>query len=231
MPATPRSRRASAPTNNPLHEARMYAAMHVAVHDALNAIERRSRPYAFATLQPLPEASPDAAVAAAARGVLVPLLEQLPAPFSDCAPASVAGVEADYAAALAAIPDGRAKEQGVSSGRAAAAAILAAADGRRLRTRRCSTPPTRRARDRASTASRPGFPFAFAPGWGDVTPFVLRDSSQFRAGPPYELTSRRYAARLRRGEAPRRRRHHHAQRRAPRNRPRSLGSGSRAPRC
>ena len=81
-----------APANNPLHESRMYAAMHVAVHDALNAIDRRSRPYAFATQQPLPGASPDAAVAAAARGVLVPLLAQLPAPFSDCAPAAVAGV-------------------------------------------------------------------------------------------------------------------------------------------
>ena len=74
-----------APTNNPLHESRMYAAMHVAVHDALNAIERRSRPYAFATLQSL-GASPDATVAAAARGVLVPLLKQLPAPFSSTAP-------------------------------------------------------------------------------------------------------------------------------------------------
>ena len=36
-----------APTNNPLHESRMYAITHLAIHDALNAIERRSRPYAF----------------------------------------------------------------------------------------------------------------------------------------------------------------------------------------
>jgi hypothetical protein len=55
-----------APTNNPLHESRLYAAMHLAVHDALNAIDLRSRPYAFATRRPLPEASVDAAVAAAA---------------------------------------------------------------------------------------------------------------------------------------------------------------------
>jgi hypothetical protein len=33
-----------APTNNPLHESRMYAMMHIAIHDALNAIHRRSRP-------------------------------------------------------------------------------------------------------------------------------------------------------------------------------------------
>lgn len=35
---------------------------------------------------------------------------------------------------------------------------------------------------------------AFAPNWGQVTPFVLRRSSQFRPRPPYHLRSRRYAA-------------------------------------
>lgn len=182
-----------APTNNPLHESRMYAAMHVAVHDALNAIERHSRPYAFATRQPLPAASPDAAVAAAARGVLVPLLEQLPAPFSDCAPASIAGVEADYAAALAAIPDGRAEDQGVQLGRAAAALILALRTGDGA-----DTPLFDTAFPQGTTPGAyrftPGFSFAFAPGWANVTPFVLRDGSQFRAAPPYEVTTRRYAA-------------------------------------
>jgi hypothetical protein len=182
-----------APANNPLHESRMYATMHVAIHDALNAIERRSRPYAFATRQPLPKASPDAAVAAAARSVLVPMLEQLPAPFADCAPASIAGVEDDYAAALAAIPDGRAKERGVQLGQAAAAAIVA------LRTGDGADTPlfdTAYPQGTAPGAYRftPGFSFAFAPGWADVTPFVLSDSSQFRADPPYNVTSRKYAA-------------------------------------
>ena len=55
---------------DPLHESRMMAMMHVAVHDALNAIERRSKPYAFDAHAPA-GTSPDAAVAAAARGVLV----------------------------------------------------------------------------------------------------------------------------------------------------------------
>ena len=66
-----------APVDNPLHESRIYAMMHVAIHDALNAIDRRSRPYAF---DPQPEAgaSPEAAVAAAARNVLVPLIARLP---------------------------------------------------------------------------------------------------------------------------------------------------------
>jgi len=182
-----------APTNNPLHESRLYAAMHAAVHDALNAIDRRSRPYAFALQRPLRGASPDAAVAAAARGVLVPLLQQLPAPFSDCAPASVVGVEDDYAAALAAIADGRAEEQGVQLGRAAAAVILALRTDDGADTALFDTAYPQGTTPGAYRFT-PGFSFAFAPGWADVTPFVLRDSSQFRAAAPYDVTTRRYTA-------------------------------------
>jgi hypothetical protein len=40
----------------------------------------------------------------------------------------------------------------------------------------------------------PGTPFAFAPQWGKVTPFVLEDSAQFRPEPPYEVTSKKYTA-------------------------------------
>ena len=80
-----------------------------------------------------PGASPDAAVAAAARDVLVPLIGQLPLELvsPSCIDAGVASVEADYTAALAAIPDNPAKAQGIAVGQAAAAAILAlrAADG------------------------------------------------------------------------------------------------------
>jgi hypothetical protein len=110
---------------NPFHESRIYAMMHVAIHDALNAIDRRSRPYAF-DVQAEVGASPDAAVAAAAREVLVPLIAQLPLELltQACIDAGVASVEAAYTAALAAIPPGDAKAQGLVVGRAAAAAIL-----------------------------------------------------------------------------------------------------------
>jgi hypothetical protein len=182
-----------APANNPLHESRLYAAMHLAVHDAVNAIDRRSRPYAFATRRLLPGASLDAAVAAAARDALVPLLQQLPAPFSDCAPAAVASVETDYATALAAIADGPAKNQGIQLGRAAAATILAIRTGDGA-----DTPLFDTAYPQGTAPGgyrfTPGFSFAFAPGWADVRPFALRDSAQFRAGPPYDVTSKRYAA-------------------------------------
>ena len=172
----------------------MYAMMHVAIHDALNGIDQRSRPYA-ASLSAAPGASPEAAVAAAARDVLVPVLGSLsfflPA---DCVSAGVASVEADYAAALGAIPNGTAKTRGVALGRAAAAAILAlrSADG-------FDTPTVDPNYQEGSAPGEyrytPGTPFAFAPHLGeDLTPFVLKDASQFRPGPPYPLTSRKYAA-------------------------------------
>jgi hypothetical protein len=182
-----------APTDNPLHESRMYAMMHVAIHDALNAIDRRSQPYAFdATVGSW--ASRDAAVAAAARNVLVPVIEQIPAPFPPaCLQAGVASVEADYAAAIAAIPDGAAKTLGVLVGHAAAAEIVArrAADG-------SDTPlldfAYRQGTEPGEYRFTPGFTFVFAPGWADVTPFVLQHSSQFRASPPYDVRSEKYTA-------------------------------------
>jgi hypothetical protein len=142
------------PADNPLHESRMYAMTHVAIHDALNAIDRRSRPYAFSA-RVKREASPDAAVAAAARDVLVPLLNEIPEPFPPaCGAAGVASVEADYAAALSEIPDGRAETRGIQVGQAAAAAILALRAGDGADTPLIVT-DTHRARIPVSTASHP----------------------------------------------------------------------------
>jgi Tol biopolymer transport system component len=184
------------PIENPLHESRAYAMTHVAIHDALNAIDRRSQPYAFDG-KARRGASPNAAVAAAARDVLGPLLRQVPAPFPPaCGAAGVASVEADYAASLGAIPDGRAKTRGIEVGKAAAAAILAlrAADGSNTP---LGDPGYPQGTIPAVYRFTPGFAFAFAPGWAHVTPFVLKDSSEFRPGPPDAVTGRRYAADVR----------------------------------
>jgi hypothetical protein len=181
------------PGDDPLHESRLYAMTHVAVHDALNAIDRRSRPYALdATAKR--GASVDAAVAAAARGVLVAGLNQIPAPFPrSCINAGVASVEADYTAALAAIADAKSKARGLEVGRAAATAILAlrAADGADTPLQDFAFPQGTSPGEYRFTPDRP---FAFAPGWGNVTPFVLHDSAQFRPAPPDAVTSRTYAA-------------------------------------
>src|SRR5687768_3956603 len=100
------------PAFDPLHESRLYAMMHIAIHDALNAIERRSQPYAL-DARVAPGTSADAAIAAAARGVLLPELHNLPDLFTpDQIAAAVDSVEADYAAALAAVPPGPPKDRG-----------------------------------------------------------------------------------------------------------------------
>ena len=40
----------------------------------------------------------------------------------------------------------------------------------------------------------PGTPFIVFEGWENVTPFVLKDSSQFRPGPPYAVNKKNYTA-------------------------------------
>jgi hypothetical protein len=184
-----------APVDNPLNESRMYAMTHLAIHDALNAIDRRSEPYAY-DARAKRSSSPAAAVAAAAHDVLVPVLAQLQAPFPQaCIDAGVARVEADYAAALDAIPDGPRKHHGVAAGQAAADAVLAlrATDGADTTLLDFAFP---QGDDPGEWIFTPDRPFAFAPGWAQVTPFVLDDASQFRPAPPYALSSAQYAADL-----------------------------------
>ena len=175
-------------------EARLYAMTHVAIHDALNAIDRRSRPYVY-DARASRGASPDAAVAAAARDVLVPVLRELSTLVPPaCVDAAVASVEADYVAALDAVPDGRGKTRGLAVGQAAAAAILAlrASDG--AQTLLVGDPAYGEGTLPGEYRFTPGTPFAFAPRLGELTPFVLRDGSQFRPGPPHALTDERYTA-------------------------------------
>ena len=179
------------PDGNALAEARMYAMVQVAVHDAVNAIHRRSRPYAY-DVQVTVGTSSSAAVAAAARDVLVAVIGGQIQESAECIQRGLAAVEADYAAALGEIPDHQPKARGIAVGQAAARAILAlrAHDG-------ADTPLLDFGYPQGSAPGEykftPGTPFAFAPGWGQVTPFVLRDSAQFRAGPPLPIASSAYA--------------------------------------
>jgi hypothetical protein len=166
---------------NALEQSRIYAMTHAAIHDALNAIDRRFKTYAL-DRRAEPNASPEAAVAAAAHGVLVAQL-----------PTQQATLDAAYAASLAGIADGPAKTNGVAIGQAAAAAILA------LRSVDGSTAPmpyTPRNEPGAYQLTPPNFAPAVLPGWGSVTPFALRSGAQFRPAPPkfLDLTSAEYAA-------------------------------------
>ena len=178
------------PEGNALAEARMYAMVQIAVHDAVNAIRRRSRPYAY-DVQATGGTSSSAAVAAAARDVLVAVIGQLQE-SSDCIQRGLATVEADYAAALDELPDNQPKARGIAVGQAAARAILALRtnDGSDTVLADFDYPEGMQPGEYKFT---PGTPFAFAPRWGEVTPFVLRESSQFRAAPPFPIDSSDYA--------------------------------------
>ena len=173
----------------------MYAMMHIAIHDALNAIDRRSRPYAFDM-----QADTGRFTGCHGRGggTNCPGRAHRPTPseiiHQACIDAGVASVEAAYTAALAEIPDSPAKAQGIALGEASAAAILAlrANDGGVGTVPEFQLPA--RTPILASTSAHPGTPFIAFEMWENVTPFVLNDSSQFRPGPPYAVTSKKYTA-------------------------------------
>ena len=181
--------RAFLPTQgtDPLSQSRTYAMLHAAIHDALNAIQQR---YEFYTpgLVMQAGASPDAAVAAAAHDVLVALI-----------PTQLTLIEEAYVAALAAIPDGAAKNRGIAVGAAAADLILERRNDDGV-AEAFATPyvPTGVPGDYTFTPpfdAPPLGPFAFAPGWGSVTPFGI-DLRRHRLSGPLPLTSAAYAADL-----------------------------------
>jgi hypothetical protein len=89
------------------------ATVQAAVYDAVIAIEGSYEPFVASPAVPGP-ASPAAAVAAAAHDVLAARV-----------PGQAASVDAQYAAYLAGIPDGPAKDNGITVGQEAAQAILA----------------------------------------------------------------------------------------------------------
>src|SRR6476661_1093303 len=112
-----------APFNDPQHESRSYTMAALAVHDALNAIDRRSQSYGPTFTAPR-YASVDAAVAAAEHDALVAGFQAATGPFADCAPPGIAIIEDFYAKTVAAIPDGAAKVAGLRAGKRAAASIV-----------------------------------------------------------------------------------------------------------
>jgi PAP2 superfamily len=190
---------------NAVVQSRTLAIVHVAIHDALNSIDSRYERYAFkGDVQP--GASVDAAVAAAARDALVGAIVVGPLPFPPQfgTPAqqalAVAQVNTAYAMVLAAIPDGAPKTNGITLGQAAAAAILALRSTDHATALVPYTPGTQPGDWQPTPNPLPFDPPAAAdflpavlPGWGHVTPFVLRRSTQFEPDGPPRLSSKRYA--------------------------------------
>jgi hypothetical protein len=157
-----------------------------AVYDAVTKIEGRYKPYHnFHSPVKTDGASPEAAVAAAAYNTLVYF------------PAQAATLTATYQSYLAGLPvSGQAA--GVLIGEAAASDIIAlrTGDGRDAT---ISTPygqgPNPPTSDTAGIwifAPPPSAQSAQTPWAAFMTPFMLKSTSQFRAGPPLDLKSHDY---------------------------------------
>jgi len=158
--------------------ARVMAAMHGAVHDAINAIEPRYETYRFSIEAPA-GASIDAAAASAAHGVLAALV-----------PAQKAALDTALAQSLAKVGDERSKTYGVAVGKAAADRMLAW---------RAQDNFDAKAEDKPGTGAGvwqrtpPGLVPGALPQLGGVTPFVLKSVDQFAAKGRPALASREFA--------------------------------------
>jgi hypothetical protein len=151
------------------------ATMHLAIYDAVIAIDQRYKPYAVEPAAPA-GASMDAAAGAAAYGVLRALFPNRGALY-----------QAAYDSFVAGIPAGDAKTRGLALGAEVAAAIVA-----------------KRANDGRSVVLAPYVP-GTAPGkfrgvnpisrfFPAIRPFTLTSIAQFRPPPPPALDSATYAA-------------------------------------
>jgi len=163
---------------------RTAAMMHLAIHDALNAIEPRYSSYQHASAAPTdPAGDPTAAAAQAAFEVLV---TQYPDTREELA--------LELKRWLDEVPAGDAKSTGAAKGRSAASAILDARreDGWNNEADYQWHPmgPGVYAEFQAHSGTPEGF--IFGAGWATATPFALDTASHFRAPPPPSIDSDAY---------------------------------------
>jgi hypothetical protein len=154
--------------------ARTLAMVHVAMSDAINAVQDRYTRY-IALEVAMPNASAEAAAASAAREILIQLY-----------PAQKSIVEDAYAASIKAVPDGAARTDGVALGSKIAAAVQAdrATDG-------TSAPDTYR--PHASPGVWVPTTLPITAQYARANPWVLKSADQFRPLPPPQLASTLYA--------------------------------------
>lgn len=158
----------------PLPADRALAILHGAVYEAVNAITHHY-PASGSGLKASPDASVDAAIAAASRTALAQLV-----------PNREAAIDAAYQSALAVLEEGPAKSNGIAVGNEAAGIVLAmrAEDG-----------ATAEEEYRPHTSAGKYVPTVIpeAPHWLRIKPWLMDSPSRFRPGPPPELTSEQWA--------------------------------------
>ena len=150
--------------------ARGQAMLHIAMFEAVNAIDRRYAPYKL-NLTADRATSREAAAAAAAYDVLLALH-----------PDKKADLDAALAGSLAGIVENEAKSKGIELGKQAAAGIIAlrANDG-------SNTPEDYRPATTAGVYVPTTIPIESTSS--KIKPFAMTSASQFRAAPPPALTS------------------------------------------
>lgn len=157
------------------HHDRGFTMMHIAQHDALNAIVPRYEQYAFKGRDR--RADPVAACAQAAHDIMVNIYPDQAATF-----------DTELATWLAKVPRGTARTRGIALGAASAAAILARRANDGIDNAGTYTPGT----GPGKYQFVPPFDFVLQPALPSVPPFALRSASQFRSGPRPALTSATY---------------------------------------
>ena len=158
----------------PPPNARGMAMLHIAMFEAVNAVERRYSSYRL-NLTTARNVSKEAAAATAAHAVLTALH-----------PDEQEAVNAALLASLAGVPDGPAKVAGVALGKKAAAEVLA------MRAKDGATAPESY---RPQTVAGVYVPTVVPAGstFGRVTPWFMSSGSQFRPAPPPALSSATWA--------------------------------------
>jgi hypothetical protein len=170
----------------PTRASRAMAIVHIAMFDSINAIMGQYRSYTG--IHPAPSASMDSAIVQSAHDTLVALF-----------PSQTPYFDSDLATDLSAIPPGQgnAKSKGIALGQSVAAAILS------LRSNDGSQIPDPNIGSGFTPSLLPGFwredpislkKIALGAFWGDVTPFAMSSSNQFRTPVPPALDSPEYTA-------------------------------------
>ena len=158
----------------PTMNTRTMAMVHTAMFDAINATGPRYQPFKFTGTAP-PNASADAASAAAAHAVLVKLF-----------PEQRVSLDEALAASLARIPEGPDRDNGAAVGAAAASTLLAWCADDRVGLPTEYRPIT-------APGVYVGTTQPFGDDFGASRPWLMTRADQFRPGPPPALASALWA--------------------------------------
>jgi hypothetical protein len=165
------------PTYDPMIGARIYAMVHIAMHDALNAVAPVYQTYALQAQDQ--QAEPIAAAAAAAHGVLA-------ASF----PAKQAMLDSALTQSLSEVAEGTAKTRGIELGKQAAQIVMALRqnDGAFQNPIHEINPP----QEPGVYQPIPPVTFVYGPFWATMQPFGLERPEQFRSAPHPVINSKAY---------------------------------------